>query len=63
MAFIISPFNLALSLTSLFSCLEITSFNSSGNQDEQEEDDIGRPTGSDDEQKQEYDENYNQTRT
>lgn len=40
-----------------------TSFNSSGNQDEQEENDIGRPAGSDDEQKQEYDENYNQTRT
>ena len=30
---------------------------------EQEENDIGRPAGSDDEQKQEYDENYNQTRT
>lgn len=40
-----------------------TSFNSSGNQDTQEENDIGRPTGSEDEKKQEYDENYNQTRT
>ena len=40
-----------------------TSFNSSGNQDEQEESDIGRPKGSNDEQKQAYDENYNQTRT